>query len=82
MSVSPNPATDLISIKLYGFSGNVLLQLTDLQSRVLQKAQLKATAEDAAQQQFRVAHIASGTYIIVAEDEHGNRKTEKVIVSH
>ena len=82
ITISPNPAISITNVQLMGYTGSVFVQLTDMQGKVLKETKVQAANMKYAQQQFNVAGIANGTYFIVVQDEHGNRKSEKVIVAH
>ncbi len=80
--VSPNPATNITNVQLNGFTGKVMLQLMDVQGRVLKAISLQTANVKSTQQQFDVADVGSGTYFIVVMDEKGNKETKKVVVTH
>lgn len=81
ITVSPNPASHIIQVQLSGYSGKVMLQLTDINGKVLKSINIQA-GNVKAMQQFNVAEIANGTYMITATDEKGNKQTVKVVVLH
>jgi hypothetical protein len=68
VTVSPNPATSVANIRLDGFTGIINLQLADLQGKVLKAIKLKADNMKLIQQQFNIANLANGTYLITASD--------------
>ncbi|TKK67474.1 T9SS type A sorting domain-containing protein [Ilyomonas limi] len=83
VSISPNPANNVLNVKLDSFRGKVILQLTNLQGKVLKEAKLQTMGNEwHAQQRFNVSDMASGTYLIVVLDEEGNKQTKKVVIAH
>ena len=82
INIAPNPAANMFTAQLSGFSGSITLQLLDLQGKVLTTAKLHTGTEQYAQQQFNVSGIANGTYFLTVQDEKGNKKLEKVVVTH
>ena len=83
LTVFPNPASSLVQVKLGGYSGKVMLQLTDRQGKVLKEVTVQsADAKSAQQQQFNVAGLTSGTYFIVVVDKGGNKQSKQIVVTH
>ena len=79
--ISPNPATSNLYVQLSGYTGNVTLQLRDLEGKLLRQQKLQVGQAKTAQQKMDVAALASGIYLLTVIDEKGNIKTEKVIIS-
>lgn len=79
--VWPNPATSALNVQLTGYAGNVTLQLSDLEGKILRQQKLQAGGAKTAQQKINVAGLANGIYLLTAIDEKGNIETEKVIIS-
>jgi hypothetical protein len=75
----PNPASDVVNLQLYGYDGNVNIQLLTLEGKILQQQKTNVSKTGYAVK-FDVASYTSGTYLITITDEKGNRYTEKVIV--
>ena len=82
ITVSPNPAMNIIYVQLQGYTGKITLQLTDMQNKVLKENTSEPGNVKYVRQQFNVSGVASGIYFIVATDEKGNKQTEKVIITH
>ena len=80
ISLSPNPAQDKVKIILTGYSGNVILQLSSSDGRILQQQKLNVVSAKLMQQQINVGSYANGTYLVTAIDEKGNRQTERLVV--
>jgi uncharacterized repeat protein (TIGR03803 family) len=78
--LSPNPAQDKVNIMLTGYTGNVILQLSNSDGRILQQQKLNVASAKLMQQQINVGSYANGTYLVTAIDEKGNRQTESLIV--
>ncbi len=81
IKISPNPASSILRVDLSGYTGNVTMQLINLQGKMLKQEKMQTGVLKYIQQQINVAGIASGTYFFVVIDEKGKRKTEKVIIS-
>ncbi len=80
ISLSPNPAQDKVKIILTGYSGNVILQLSSNDGRILQQQKLNVASAKLTQLQINVGSYANGTYLVTAIDEKGNRRTERLVV--
>ena len=80
--IYPNPANNIINIELNGYSGNLTIQLADMQGKMLQEKKVQTGIAKFAQQQIDVTRVTSGIYFITVFDENGNRQTKKVIVAH
>jgi hypothetical protein len=81
VKVSPNPASTVLHVELSGYTGNVTIQLIDLQGKAVKQEKTQTGVSKYAHQQMNVADIAGGTYLLVILDEKGNRQTEKVIIA-
>jgi hypothetical protein len=81
VKVSPVPVKDRLYVQLYGYTGNVAIQLYSLEGKILKKEKIQSASVKYAQQQINVADINSGVYFLTVIDERGNRHTEKVIVA-
>jgi len=76
--VTPNPASNMVNIRISGISGSTAIQLISLQGKVLRTIKTQSGTSE----QFNVADIASGTYFLAVMDEQGNKQTVKVVVVH
>gem|GEM_PF-3392249 len=81
VKIAPNPATNILRIELFGYTGNVTMQLMSLQGKIVKHEKIQTSNAKYAQQQMNVGNIANGTYLLVIVDEKGNRKTERVIIA-
>lgn len=81
LNIAPNPGSNILHIELSGYSGNVTIQLSNIQGKVLQQKKMQASLKFA-QQQMDVTKLASGTYFITVFDDKGNSETKLVIVAH
>ncbi len=81
VKISPNPVSSILLVDLSGYTGNVTMQLVNLQGKTLKQEKMQAGVLKYIQQQINVTGIASGTYFLVVIDEKGKRQTEKVIVA-
>jgi hypothetical protein len=77
VKISPNPASNILRVELIGYSGNVTMQLTSLQGKIVKQEKIQTSNAKHAQQQMNVSGIASGTYLLVILDEKGNRKQKR-----
>ena len=81
ISLSPNPAQDKVKVMLSGYTGNVVLQLSSFDGRILQQQKLKMGSSKLTHQQINVTSYANGAYLVTAIDEKGNRQTEKLVIN-
>jgi len=81
IKVSPNPAISTLHVELIGYTGNVSMQLLNLQGKVMMQEKIQTGYSKYAQQQFNIGDVASGVYFLNVIDEKGDRQTEKVIVA-
>lgn len=81
LKISPNPASNILHVELFGYTGNVTLQLMNLQGKIIKEKKLQTANAKYAQQKMDVSDIAGGIYVLAAVDEKGNRKTAKVIIA-
>ena len=74
LSVSPNPASTMVSVSAAGIEGNVTVQIVDLNGRVMMQQQ-------GAAQNFRfdVSNLAQGAYFVRMTGENVNA-VRKLIV--
>ena len=75
----PNPAKDKVKLYLTGYSGNVVIQLSSMEGKILQQQKIQALPTKL-MQQVDVSSYADGVYLVTVIDEKGNRQTEKLIV--
>jgi hypothetical protein len=80
VKIDPVPATSVLKVELSGYTGNVTLQLINIQGQMLLQKKMQAVIKFA-NEQMDVSSLASGTYLLVVLDEAGNRQTEKVIIA-
>jgi hypothetical protein len=74
LSVSPNPASTMVSVSAAGIEGNVTVQIVDMNGRVMMQQQ-------GAAQNFRfdVSNLAQGAYFVRMTGENVNA-VRKLIV--
>ncbi len=80
VKLSPNPANGKVSLTLTGYSGNVTIQLMDINGKVLQEKKIPGLSK-LSQQQIDISNYANGVYLVTVMDEKGNRKTQKLVIS-
>ena len=80
VTLSPNPAQDKVTVMLKGYSGNVALQLSTAEGRILRQQKFPVISAKTAQQSIDVSAYANGVYLVTVIDENGNRKTEKMVI--
>ncbi len=78
-SVYPNPAGDLLHLKMDDSPGLFEVELTDLSGRTMLKTNWISTSGET---EFHISHIPSGTYILKVADGDGNtvNRTKALIV--
>jgi len=81
VKVSPNPASSILQVELLGYTGNVTIQLVNLQGKAVRQDKIQTGFTKYTQQQLNVRNMASGAYFLTVIDEKGNRQTEKVIIA-
>jgi hypothetical protein len=79
--VFPNPANSILNTELKGYTGNVTMQLRNIEGKVLFEKKVQAISS-ITQQQLDVSKLPGGVYLLIAIDEYGNKQTEKIIVAH
>ena len=72
----------MIRISLTDYTGNITVQLINLQGKMLKQEKIQTGNAKYAQQKMNVSNIANGTYFLILIDEKGNRQTQKVIIAH
>ena len=83
LTVSPNPASSTVQVNMSGYNGKVILQLRDVNGKVLKQANIQTGNTKYLQQhQFPITDIANGTYFMLTMDEKGNKKAVKVVIVH
>ncbi len=80
ISLSPNPAHDRVNVILQGYSGNVVIQLSTSEGRILQQQKLQAITSKFEQQPIDISTYTNGSYLVTVIDEKGNRQTEKLVI--
>ncbi len=79
-TLSPNPANGKVSLTLTGYSGNVTIQLTDINGKMLQERKVTGLSK-VSEQQINISSYADGIYLVTVIDEKGNRKIQKLVIS-
>ncbi|HEX5151701.1 MAG TPA: Calx-beta domain-containing protein [Parafilimonas sp.] len=80
--LAPNPANSRVDILLKGYTGIVTINVMSLEGKQLLQKKLQVTPSKYAQEPIDVSRFASGVYLVTIIDEHGNIKTEKLVVAH
>jgi hypothetical protein len=81
VNVSPNPATSSLYVELYGYTGNVTMQLANLNGKVLMQQKMQAGDTKYVRQQLDIENITSGVYLLIVIDKKGNRQSEKIVIA-
>ncbi len=79
IKIFPNPASNLVNIKLEGYTGNITIQLLTVEGKIVRHQKLQALAKFA-QQQINVGGLSAGIYLLTVVDDKGSRQIEKVII--
>lgn len=75
ISIFPNPASDYISVTLFGFANDILLiSILDFSGNILLQEVLKPIEQNNTIQ-IPVSHLPSGTYMLQANSGKGNIET-------
>ncbi|HRI21375.1 MAG TPA: Calx-beta domain-containing protein, partial [Panacibacter sp.] len=82
VKISPNPAASIVYINLKGYAGNTIIQLRDLEGKLLKQEKIQTSSLTTMQHSMNVSAIANGAYFVTIIDEKGKRQTEKLIVQH
>jgi hypothetical protein len=81
VKITPNPAANILHVELFGYTGNVTIQLMSLEGKLIKEGKLQTAIAKYAQQQMNVNSLAAGVYWLVVFDENGIRKTEEVVIA-
>ena len=81
VKISPNPASSIMRVELPGYTGNITLQLINLQGKMMLQKKVEVKTHFA-NEQMDVSSFASGTYLLLVVDDKGNRETKRVVISH
>ena len=63
-----------------GYSGDIVIQLSSFDGRILQQQKLRAVSAKVVLQSIDISAYPNGVYMITVIDEKGNRKTERMII--
>ncbi len=77
LTLSPNPATDLVSISVHT-STTGELNVTDLSGRIVFSTKLKAGSEMV---ELQVGNYSPGTYLVNVVEDNNLRSTEKLVIT-
>jgi hypothetical protein len=80
IKLMPNPAQEKVNVMLTGYSGDVVIQLSDMHGRKLAEYKTVSMPKFTGQQ-IDLSKYAGGVYFITAIDEEGNRRTAKLIIA-
>ncbi|MES2430153.1 MAG: Calx-beta domain-containing protein [Bacteroidota bacterium] len=81
MKISPNPAVNLITVELHQYKGKVVVQLMDLQGKVLMQKNVNITGMKVAKCPLNVSTLPGGAYTVIVSDEKGEKRKETVIIA-
>ena len=81
VKITPNPATNIVNVKLNGYSGTVTLQLRNIEGKVLIQNKMQITSGSPVQQRINVAELPGGIYLLTVIDEKRDTHTTKVIIA-
>lgn len=81
VKLSPNPARNKVNIMLAGYSGNVTIQLGNMEGKILQQTKVNTSTKKSISQAVDVSNYTSGTYFITIIDEAANKQTGKLIIA-
>jgi hypothetical protein len=81
VKVSPNPAINILYAELFGYTGDVTIQLLNFQGKVITQDKRQTGYSQYSKQKLEIRDVASGVYFLVVIDDKGNRQTQKVIIA-
>lgn len=58
----PNPATNILHVELFGYTGNIMMQLMSLQGKTVKQEKIQTGNIKYAQQQMNVGDFANGIF--------------------
>ncbi|HEX5152457.1 MAG TPA: Calx-beta domain-containing protein [Parafilimonas sp.] len=78
--LTPNPASTTVNITLNGYAGNVVIQLVNLEGRLLKQDKISASMKNAIFK-VNVADLATGVYLVKVTDGTGSLQTAKLVIA-
>jgi len=81
VTIAPNPASSTVNISLSNYTGNVTIQLSDMEGKRLREKKVQASMAKLNQTTLDVSHYANGVYFITVFDDKGNVQTEKLVIT-
>ncbi|HSY60828.1 MAG TPA: T9SS type A sorting domain-containing protein, partial [Cytophaga sp.] len=81
VTITPNPAQNIVHIQLEGYSGNTSIQLNSLEGRKLQELKVQPPEVKVIAQEMDISKYANGMYFIMVIDKQGNREVKKLVIS-
>lgn len=80
--VWPNPTSGFLNVELIGsITNGITVELVNMTGKVLYECKIEASAKKHVQQ-INTSGIANGIYLLVIENDKGNRQIQKIIISH
>jgi Calx-beta domain/Secretion system C-terminal sorting domain len=79
VNLFPNPTSGKTNLELTGFSGKVLIQITN-GDEVMQRYVVKTSLSYPARQYIDLGDYKAGIYLVTITDEQGNHKTEELML--
>ncbi len=79
--IMPNPAQTFVKVELTGYSGSVVLELSDLYGRKLQQQKIQVGKAKVYNQQIELTNYANGNYLIRVIDEKGKFQTLQLVIA-
>ncbi len=80
LKIYPNPASDVISIQVEGYSGKIRLQIVNTQGTIVRELRYELSGKE--RHTFEIADItfSKGLYLVKAIYSDGTEKTERLII--
>ncbi|MBS1745751.1 MAG: T9SS type A sorting domain-containing protein, partial [Bacteroidetes bacterium] len=79
--IMPNPAQTFVKVELTGYSGQVVLELSDLYGRKLHQQKVQVGKAKVYSQQINLTNYANGNYLIRVIDENGKYQTLQLVIA-
>ncbi len=75
----PNPSQGRFNVILNGYSGRVLVQITDGEARTIRYYVLQTATNNTTSQYIDLSECSPGIYHVIITDEKGNHITERMM---
>jgi len=82
IKIWPNPAISLLNVQIAEpFKQAVTIQLTDIAGKTVKQWKLPLQSKQSVHQ-LNIGGLFTGAYILVIQDNNGNKTTQKIVINH